>query len=180
MRFIWHEPKRQANLAKHDMDFADAERAFAGPTFTFADNREDYGEQRWITLGLLREQVVVIVHTETAEEIRVISMREANKVNNSSSSPTSDERDEYPRVTQADMDRATFRVGLKAAPRKQRVTILLDTGLIEYFKAKAGERGYQTLINDTLRQSIERDDLEELLRRVIREELEREVQPATA
>ena len=95
-------------------------------------------------------------------------------MNNCSSSPTSDNRDEYPHVTQADVDRATFRIGLKAAPRKQRVTILLDTGLIEYFKAKAGERGYQTLINDTLRQARERENLEETLRRVIREELHRD------
>ena len=92
-------------------------------------------------------------------------------MNNCSSSPTSDDRDEYPRVTQADIDRATFRVGLKPVPRKQRVTILLDTGILEYFKAKAGERGYQTLINDTLRQAKERETLEETLRRVIREEL---------
>ena len=92
-------------------------------------------------------------------------------MNNSSSSPTSDEHDEYPQVTQADIDRSTFRVGLKPAPRKQRVTILLDTGLIEYFKAKAGERGYQTLINDTLQQARARENLEETLRRVIREEL---------
>jgi uncharacterized DUF497 family protein len=79
MRFIWHEPKRQANLKNHGMDFADAERVFAGPTFTFEDDREDYGEQRWVTLGLLGMKVTVIVHTETAEELRVISMREADK-----------------------------------------------------------------------------------------------------
>ena len=78
MRFIWDEPKRQANLNKHGVDFTDAERVFAGPTFTFEDDREDYGEQRWVTLGLLGVQVVVIVHTETEEEIRVISMREAD------------------------------------------------------------------------------------------------------
>jgi uncharacterized protein (DUF4415 family) len=93
------------------------------------------------------------------------------KISNFSSSPTSNDRDEYPKVTQADMNRATFRVGFKPAPRKQRVTILLDAGLIEYFKAKAGERGYQTLINDTSRQAKERETLEETLRRVIREEL---------
>jgi uncharacterized protein (DUF4415 family) len=92
-------------------------------------------------------------------------------MNTHSSSPTSDESDEYPKVTQADLDRATFRVGLKPAPRKQRVTILLDTGLIEYFKAKAGARGYQTLINDTLQQARARETLEDTLRRVIREEL---------
>ena len=93
-------------------------------------------------------------------------------MNNCSSSQTSDDRDEYPKVTQADIDRAKFRVGLKPVPRKQRVTILLDTGLIEYFKARAGERGYQTLINETLRQVKERETLEETLRRVIREELQ--------
>ena len=60
MRFIWDEPKRQVNLNKHGVDFTDAERVFAGPTFTFEDNREDYGEQRWVTLGLLSATVVVI------------------------------------------------------------------------------------------------------------------------
>ncbi len=88
-----------------------------------------------------------------------------------SSSPTSDNRDEYPKVTQRDLDRATFRVGLKPAPRKQRITISLDTSLVEYFKAKAGKRGYQTLINETLRQAKEREELTSTLRRVIREEL---------
>lgn len=95
------------------------------------------------------------------------------------SSPTFDDRDEYPKVTQSDLDRATFRVGLKPAPRKRRVTILLDTVLIEYFRAKAGGRGYQTLINDALRQSVEREDLEETLRRIIREELDN-TQPVAA
>jgi len=97
-------------------------------------------------------------------------------MNNSFATPTSelDEWDEYQKVTQADLDRATFRVGLKPVPRKRRVTILLDTGLVEYYKAKAGERGYQTLINDTLRQAMELEDLEKILRRVIREELRRE------
>ncbi|MGH8550836.1 MAG: BrnT family toxin [Methylococcales bacterium] len=79
MQFTWHEPKRQANLEKHGMDFADAAQVFAGPTFTFKADREDYGEQRWIMLGLLVEKVLVIVHTETEDEIRVISMREADK-----------------------------------------------------------------------------------------------------
>ncbi|PKO22669.1 MAG: hypothetical protein CVU38_08195 [Chloroflexi bacterium HGW-Chloroflexi-1] len=79
MRFTWHESKRQATLARRGLDFAHAEQVFAGPTFTFEDDREDYGERRWVTFGLLREKVVVIVHTETEDEIRVISMREADK-----------------------------------------------------------------------------------------------------
>ena len=49
------------------------------PPLPFEDDREDYGEQRWVTLGLLRGKVVVIVHTETQDEIHVISIREADK-----------------------------------------------------------------------------------------------------
>ncbi len=94
-------------------------------------------------------------------------------MSNSFSSPISDEDpDDYPTITQADLDRATFRVGRQPVPRKQRVTIMLDTGLIEYFKAQAGERGYQTLINETLRRAMEAEDLEVRLRRIVREEVQ--------
>ena len=99
-------------------------------------------------------------------------------MNNSYSSPTMDDQDEYPEITQADLDRAIFRTKLKPAPRKRRVTIMLDTVLIEYFKAKAGARGYQTLINESLQQSMEREELEDVLRRVIREEQYHQAQPA--
>lgn len=79
MRFTWHEPKRQITLARRGLDFAWAEQVFTGPTFTFEDDRNEYGEQRWVTLGLLQSTVVVIVHTEIEDEIRVISMRKAEK-----------------------------------------------------------------------------------------------------
>jgi uncharacterized protein len=79
MQFAWHEPKRQATLRSRGLDFAEGYRVFAGPTLTFVDDREDYGEVRWVTLGLLDGKVLVIVHTETADEIRIISMREANQ-----------------------------------------------------------------------------------------------------
>jgi uncharacterized protein (DUF4415 family) len=101
-------------------------------------------------------------------------------MSNSYSSVTSDELDDYPKITQTDLDRATFRVGLKPVPRKRRVTMLLDTGLVEYFKAQAGERGYQTLINETLRQAMEGDELEKRLRRIIREEMRHEAVLAAA
>jgi len=87
------------------------------------------------------------------------------------SSEISDAYDEYPEVTQNDINRALFRTGLKpASSPKQQITILLDTVLVEYFKAKAGD-DYQKLINDTLRQAIEYQDMENMLRRLIREEL---------
>ena len=93
-------------------------------------------------------------------------------MNNLYSSEISDENDEYPEVTQDDLDRAVFRVGLKpVSSHKQHITILLDTVLIEYFKAKAGKTGYQRLINETLRRAMEFENLEDTLRRVVREEL---------
>lgn len=93
-------------------------------------------------------------------------------MNKDYSSQTYNDPDDYPAISQADLDRATFRVGRKPAPRKQRVTIMLDTTLIEYFKSQAGDRGYQTLINETLRRAVDRDDLEHALRQIVREELQ--------
>lgn len=78
MRFTWDENKRLANLDRHGLDFVDAVQVFAGPLILFEDARADYGEQRMIGIGLLDFLVVLIVHVETDEEIRIISMRKAN------------------------------------------------------------------------------------------------------
>lgn len=77
MEFTWSEAKRATNLKAHGLDFVDAPRVFAGATFTFEDDRFSYGEQRFVTLGLLAGFPVSIVHTETAYEIRIISFRKA-------------------------------------------------------------------------------------------------------
>jgi len=77
MNIHWHESKRCSNLTKHGLDFADAEQVFAGPTLTLEDARVSYGEQRFNTLGLLGTTVICICHTETEDEIRIISMRKA-------------------------------------------------------------------------------------------------------
>ena len=91
--------------------------------------------------------------------------------------------DDAPTLTQAHFDRTKFRVSGKAATRaqwqdavrarvgKQRISIMLDTPIIEHFKASAGERGYQTLINDALRRAVEGEHLQANLRMMIREEL---------
>jgi uncharacterized DUF497 family protein len=41
MRFTWDGAKRDRNLSDHGLDFADATEVFAGPTFTFEDDRFD-------------------------------------------------------------------------------------------------------------------------------------------
>jgi len=64
---------------KHGLDFFDAEQVFEGVTYTYEGDRVAYAEQRFVTLGLLREIVVSIVHTEEGEHIHIISMRKATK-----------------------------------------------------------------------------------------------------
>ncbi len=56
-------------------------------------------------------------------------------------------------------------------PVKQRVNIYLDSTIVEHFKAEAGERGYQTLINEALKNSIQAKTIEKTIRYVIRQEL---------
>jgi len=79
MRYEWDEAKRQSNIQKHGIDFVGIEKAFAGTTLTILDDRFDYGESRFVTLGLLSGRVIVIAHTETDEVIRIISVRKATK-----------------------------------------------------------------------------------------------------
>ena len=78
MNFTWNEAKRKTNLKKHGLDFADSEKV-SGYTLTRPDTRFAYTENRFSTIGLLGVEVVVIAHTETADEIHIISMRKAER-----------------------------------------------------------------------------------------------------
>jgi uncharacterized protein len=78
MEFEWDQQKNQVNIAKHDLDFADAPRVFRMPLRISLDERQDYGEDRWIGIGILDGRVVMIVFTEPDERtIRIISLRKA-------------------------------------------------------------------------------------------------------
>ena len=80
MNFEWDESKNKTNIDKRDLDFADAWQIFDAPMLVDIDNREDYGEIRFIGLGFLKNFVVAIVFTEPDEQtIRVISLRRALK-----------------------------------------------------------------------------------------------------
>ena len=65
--------------AKHGIDFRGAPKIFRGFTVMAEDDRESYGERRFLTLGLLEDQVVSVAHTERDEDIRIISIRKATK-----------------------------------------------------------------------------------------------------
>jgi uncharacterized protein (DUF4415 family) len=78
---------------------------------------------------------------------------------------------DLPEVTAEKAAHGVVRVAGKEVPRgKTRLTMYLDSVIVEFFKARAGKRGYQTLINEALKQAIGQESLENTLRRVIREE----------
>jgi uncharacterized DUF497 family protein len=80
MRYTCDEQKRAANRKKHGYDLKDAPLIIeSAAAVTFEDRRFDYGEQRFVTMGMLRGDVVVVITAETEEEIRVISMRKAER-----------------------------------------------------------------------------------------------------
>ena len=79
MRFEWDELKNRANIRKHGFDFADGEQMFRAPLLLRPDLREDYGEERWIGLGVTRGRIAVMVFTEREPGmIRIISLRKAD------------------------------------------------------------------------------------------------------
>jgi uncharacterized DUF497 family protein len=78
--FTWDEAKRQENLDKHGIDFVDAPVIFARYTVTAEDAREAYGEQRFLTLGLLHGEVVSVAHTPREDNDHIISIRKATKL----------------------------------------------------------------------------------------------------
>jgi uncharacterized DUF497 family protein len=84
MELQWDEAKRKSNLHNHGIDFVGIEQAFEGETVTILDDRFDYGEERFVTFGLLDGRVVAIAHTEKEEVIRIISVRKATKYEESS------------------------------------------------------------------------------------------------
>ena len=79
MSISYDEAKRQANLAKHGIDLAECEAVFDHPIYSVEDTRDDYGEMRHQTLGLLHGQVVMLIWTERANNPRLISCRKATR-----------------------------------------------------------------------------------------------------
>jgi len=80
VNFEWDEEKNQANIRKHGFDFADAWEVFPGPLVIDLDLRRDYGEARWIGIGLLGSRTVVVTFTlRGAQAVRIISLRKASR-----------------------------------------------------------------------------------------------------
>ena len=78
MEISYDAEKREWTLRERGLDFEDAVHVFAGTTLTIEDDRRDYGETRFQTMGLLNERVVMLVWTPRGKARHIISMRKAN------------------------------------------------------------------------------------------------------
>ena len=79
MRMEFDAVKRAATLELRGLDMARAGEVFDGTTLTVEDDRRDYGEARFITIGFLDNTMVVLVWTLRNGSYRIISMRKANE-----------------------------------------------------------------------------------------------------
>ncbi len=79
VKFEWDDDKNSENIRKHGIDFLDVVEMFNHPMLTRLDTRRDYGEDRWIGVGILKNIVAVTVYLEWEgeETIRIISARKA-------------------------------------------------------------------------------------------------------
>src|SRR3984893_9651059 len=119
--------------------------------------------------------------TKRSESFRCERQMAMKQTSTTKTSATSE--DEAPPLSQANFDGARFRIGKQVVSRsewqtavrgrvaKQRISIMLDAPIIARYKAISGERGYQTLINDTLRRAVEGEHFVQDMRNAIREEL---------
>lgn len=78
MTVVFDEAKRARTLTERGLDMARADEVFDGASLTVEDDRMEYGETRYITIGFLDERMVVLVWTPRGDVHRIISMRKAN------------------------------------------------------------------------------------------------------
>jgi uncharacterized protein len=79
LEFEWHDAKAEANLQAHGVGFELAKTVFKDPfAVERLDDREDYGEERFVIIGAAEGNVVLFVaYTERGDRIRIISARRA-------------------------------------------------------------------------------------------------------
>ena len=78
--YEWDDTKNKINIAKHGVSFRLAQRIFDGPVLTVRDDREDYGEVREISIGMVDGiAVLTVVHTDRQGKVRIISARPASE-----------------------------------------------------------------------------------------------------
>ena len=81
MKFVWDDVKAEKNIKNHSVSFEEATTVFTDPlSLTITDPLHSYGEERFIILGQsIKNRMIVVVHTDLGDIIRIISARLATK-----------------------------------------------------------------------------------------------------
>jgi uncharacterized DUF497 family protein len=80
LEFEWDKEKNDANLKKHGISFESAKNVFSDRNRVKAqDNRKNYGESRWNTIGNVNDIIIHVSYTVRADLFRLISARKASK-----------------------------------------------------------------------------------------------------
>jgi uncharacterized DUF497 family protein len=80
LKVEWNAPKAKLNYDKHGVSFDLAKEVFNDPfAIEFLDDRQDYGEERLVMVGMVEDRLFHVVYTERADAIRLISARRATK-----------------------------------------------------------------------------------------------------
>jgi uncharacterized DUF497 family protein len=80
LKFGWDKSKARSNHARHGVSFDLAKGVFKDPfAIEFLDDRQDYGEERSVIIGLVDGQLLYVAYVERDEVIRIISARRATK-----------------------------------------------------------------------------------------------------
>jgi len=78
MKITFDPAKRETTLQERGLDFLDAAVVLSGKIFTVEDDRREYGETRYQSVGFLAGRMVMVVWTDRDDAIHVISMRKCN------------------------------------------------------------------------------------------------------
>jgi len=78
MGYEWDGEKRETNLKDHGVDFAAVEDFNWDASLTLPDVRNDYGEERFISVAPIQGRLHVLVWTPRDASVRVVSLRKAN------------------------------------------------------------------------------------------------------
>ena len=80
LKFEWNKSKAKDNYAKHRVSFELAKKVFKDPfAVEFLDDRQDYGEERFVIIGMVDGHILYVAYTERKDVIRIISARRATK-----------------------------------------------------------------------------------------------------
>jgi uncharacterized DUF497 family protein len=79
MNVTWYPAKNRSNERKHGISFEDARAVFQDPDRIEVLDDRDYGEERWVTIGMSGRILVYVVYTERRGGIRLISARKADR-----------------------------------------------------------------------------------------------------